>query len=356
MVAILFTMSDVGRFYRYLFSRGVGLWACYSFCRYLDSHGKSYCFGEGSEKRADVDYVLYLKSIRHSTSIDRIISFIQRNEISIVIPTDVKDAQFLSYHKQALTGLAKLLVCDQPEWYDILDNKTKLNAFCRSQGIAVPSALEGGSLECLDAFVSQQPFPYYWKRACNTNAGKDVTKITSRRELRRLKRFRHRDHYLLQASVEGTLYSVDCLFDSGRLKSIFAKRELATSHRISLETYFFPKKEKHICPSHKTVGRLLPIIEKIGAVSSFSGIMDLEFIVNDREVYLIEINPRFPGGCYTWVNSEFLTDYLDCLDQCDVPDRTIRSNRETFGRLGETNVLNFYKQHYPTLLAIDAWQ
>jgi hypothetical protein len=111
-----------------VYKKGLGLWVNYILQKHL--------------KNQNIPHQVFLKSIitegKKKTSVDQVIHFIQKNNIDILVPTDVTDTQFVAEHHEELTRYVKFAVTDYPKTYETLENKWSTFQLCKNIGVPTP--------------------------------------------------------------------------------------------------------------------------------------------------------------------------------------------------------------------------
>ena len=93
------------------------------------------------------------------------------------------------------------------------------------------------------------------------------------------------DGMMIQEFISGEEYTVDCYssYFSDDFRCVVRKRkEVKNGMSIKGEIISHPKIEK--------------LCEKIHHTFKYKGVSNIQFIENDKDIYFIEINPRFAGG------------------------------------------------------------
>lgn len=108
--------------------------------------------------------------------------------------------------------------------------------------------------------------------------------------------FRGKD-YVIQEFIDGHEYTVDVLSTAFNGNYIYPRRRLIVSGGLS-----------HVGWTQGDI-KVIEATEKVLEALEFVGPINIQFIKNDRGVYLIEINPRLSGGIgITYANGANLPD------------------------------------------------
>lgn len=120
-----------------------------------------------------IPHKLYLKSVLTDgcrvTHINTVTNFIKRNQIDVLVPSDVTDTLFVAKHHAELTATGvKFAVTPNPSLYETLEDKWETYNFCTKHNIVTPIT------EKFDPSLERQAYPFFLKVASGTNAGRGV--------------------------------------------------------------------------------------------------------------------------------------------------------------------------------------
>ena len=155
---ILVTIHHINPLLGNVYTKGLGLWVQYIIQKYL--------------KQRNIPHKLFMKSIltegRNKTSPQTVTNFVKKNNIDIVIPSDVTDTMFLAEHYNQIAPHVKIAVTDNLQVYETLEDKWDTYNLMKKHNIATPPT------ELFDATKEEQQYPFFLKVASGTNAGRGV--------------------------------------------------------------------------------------------------------------------------------------------------------------------------------------
>lgn len=223
-----------------------------------------------------------------------IYEIVAKERIDIVIPLASYDIPFFASHKTRLARLgAKLLVCDLPT-HERLHNKKKMYSLMQSIGIAVPRV-----------YVDGEPpaaYPAILK-ATESSGGRGVYRLDNDADYRYWST--KLGEHVVTAFVNGTEYTVDCLFDrSGRLVTYNVRERLKTNGGAAV-----------VARQAKPSDSLRFVLRQLEKHLTIEGPVNFQYIVDrDNRLFLTDFNTRFASGGLP----------LTIASGCDIPNLMIR--------------------------------
>jgi len=210
----------------------------------------------------------------------------QKEDISMIIPSlDAELPLYIKYKKEIEALGIKIVVPTQENFE--LRNKNRLNNLSKELGITYPQTFEISSIKELEDITKEDlEFPVmikgnYYKAYMAYNLESAIEyfyKISNEWGF----------PILVQEVVSGEELNLVGVGDGqGNLTGEVTIKKLTTTD--------IGKIWSGITISHEP---LLEVAKKFIAQTKWSGPFELECIVNNEEVYLIEINPRFPAWVY----------------------------------------------------------
>lgn len=129
---ILVTIHSINSAYSNTIKNGLGLWVFYILKKYF--------------RTRNIPVKLFMKSIvlgrngwfqrwEKKTDVEDLIQFIDKNDIDVLIPSDVTDTQFVSRHYAELAPHVKCAVTSNVDVYERLEDKWETYTFCRQNNL-----------------------------------------------------------------------------------------------------------------------------------------------------------------------------------------------------------------------------
>jgi hypothetical protein len=149
----------------------------------------------------------------------------------------------------------------------------------------------------------------------------------------------------------------------------FAKNNHASDLAACGKKYVFSKANKgesshEVVELNKEQWELVEqIFFKIGAATLYHGMIDIEFIVGQDDIFLLECNPRFSGAIHasTISNPSFMNHYLNVVlkDQQEEGSQeeciNFSNGVEMKTRFSDFNPAGFYAKRPLAILALRDW-
>ena len=220
-----------------------------------------------------------------------------------------EEVYFISKIKDWIEQHCKILI-NTRELYDTLDNKYNGYNFNIKNNIpTIPTMLLNNNTtkEELEKFIDGK-YPLFLKNVygCGGLGTSTCSNIDNLFENDKLKNIHIGN--IVQPCIIGTIYVVDAVYDNGILKDIFILKSsscLKDKHTVRMQPYREVVK-KNIFDN---------IITKIGTITGYTGILNIDFLVNNDMIYLIEYNPRFGGTiiCAIENKASIIKNYMNIL-------------------------------------------
>ena len=305
---ILILSNHNGYMLENMYHNGVCVWAYYLLYEFIKRR-----FNKKSFK-------LYFKSIKRNTSINKFIKYLKKYDIRYIIPTESKNATYLSKHKKRLSKYVNMLVSDNHKIINELDDKYDCFLFCKKYNIPVGDTilitLKNIKSKVVNNFLEKYEYPYFLKKAYDSNGAQDVIKIDNYEELV-LNLNKIKGRWILQEHLEPNHASIDILYHKGKTLSVtMHSHKWHTNMRSISNEYFFPTMyslETHKSVPRKYVDDIMILVNKMGVHSNYTGIMNIDVLIHKEKPHLLEVNPRFSGSIYISMNTSLLKDYFKAL-------------------------------------------
>jgi carbamoyl-phosphate synthase large subunit len=307
-INILILSNYNGYMLKDIYHNGVCLWAYYILYEFI------------KKKYKNKSFKLYFKSVKSKTNVKKLIKYIKRYSIKYIIPTESKNSTYLSKYKQQLEKYVNILVPDNPKIIKELDDKYSCYLFCKKHNIPTAETILVNKVniknKTVKQFLEKHNYPLFLKKAYDTNGAQDVFQINDYADLKdKVKTIKGR--WILQQSLEPNHASIDILYYKGNALSItMHSHKWHTDMRSISSEYFFPtiySLKTHKSISSKYVTPIMDIVNKLGRSSKYTGIMNVDMLIDNDKPYLLEINPRFSGSIYISMKTSLLKDYFRLL-------------------------------------------
>lgn len=208
------------------------------------------------------------------------ISFLSKvvvdENIKGIIPLTDVEIDVINLFRTELEELGVTIYSQSAKTLSIARNKVSLSEFfSKDDLVKVPKFINSKSLT--NDFI----LPAIAK-PINGRSSEGIVRIQSREEL---SIFRGRDNYIIQEFLEGTICTVDYIRDNCGNDFLVPREELLrTKNGAGTTVRIF---------SNTKLGR---IVSHIGEAIGVVGCVNMEFIMNNDDFILIDINPRFSAG------------------------------------------------------------
>ena len=351
-INILVLSNHNGYMLKNIYHNGVCLWAYYILYEFI------------KKKYKNKSFKLYFKSVKKKTNIKKLIKYIKRYSIKYIIPTESDNATYLSKHSSKLKKYVNMLVPDNYKIIKQLDDKYSCFLFCKKHGIRVPDTILVNNIniknKTIKNFIEKYEYPFFLKKAFDSNGAQDVFKIDNYSQLKeQVKKIKGR--WILQQSLEPSHASIDILYYKGNALSITMHSHKWHSDMRSISSeYFYPtiySLKTHKSISKKYVNPIMNIVNKLGKVSKYTGIMNVDMLINNNKPYLLEINPRFSGSIYISMQTCLLKDYFRLLLNKKFSNRQnidYKENKITkASEVKDFSIIPFVMEHLGIILSID---
>jgi len=249
---------------------------------------------------AEADISIKVPNIFDPGYIEALISIIKEYNIAALISLNDLELPLLAQHKEVLEQAgARLLVSDE-KFVDISFDKWKTYHFFKDAGILTPQTFLSieDTLKAIQNHTLNYPLilkPRWGSASIGIEVVENeaelllfhqVLKIKLTKSILKHKGLEDADNSIvIQKKIEADEYGMDILndFDGNHYKS-FVRKKLSlrsgeTDRAISVINDDF-----------------LAIGERIGNATRHIGNMDCDFFLKGKEIYFLEMNPRFGGG------------------------------------------------------------
>jgi len=213
---------------------------------------------------------------RDAGFMDRLGEICQSEQVALIIPLIDPDLSVLAHHRQTIEATGARPLVSDLRVIEICRDKERTHEFLKEQGFPTPAVF---SLEV----ARQQAFPLFVKPR-DGSASLNAYKINNRDELEFFARYV--EDALIQEYIEGVEMTTDVFSDwSGEPVCAVPRRRLKVrAGEVSVGRVERDPQLESLCKS---------VAKCLGTV----GPINIQTIQMNEAIYIMEINPRFGGGC-----------------------------------------------------------
>ena len=263
------------------------------------------------------DTQIILPKISENHYLEILIETIKSQGINIVIPTIDTELGFLARHKSEieLQTHSKVIISSF-KTIEIFQNKFKTAQFLEENKILSPKVLD---------FSNRTQFQYpVFIKPSEGSSSINARMVHNQNELERW--FETIENPIIQSYVSGKEYTVDAYVDRNN-------KLISESHRFRMKTRsgeILIGQVLFIDQIHEIILDLLSKIELFGPIT-------LQFIEENDQFYLIEINPRLGGGVPMSLDSgiDVLGNLIDEYSNKPLAKTNSRGLNKTFSRFDQ---------------------
>ena len=221
--------------------------------------------------------------------------------IGFIVPLIDVDIDFFNEQRNYFTSNGIIVTMPSKKSLDIIRNKHKVYEFFKEDNLVKP--INTYSIKDISVDIN---YPLLAKPKYGRSS-KGIHVVRSEADLNDNY---FSDNYIFQEITQGEICSVDYVRSetTGRDYYISRKELLRTSHGAGMTIQTF-KSEK--------LGQL---ISYIGKSLDINGCINIEFIEQDKEYYLMDINPRFSAGIgfSKLAGYDFVKSHINCFIGKDI--------------------------------------
>lgn len=256
----------------------------------------------------------------------------EKENISALIPNfDAELPLYIKYQKEINDMGIKLCLPDAKNFE--LRNKNKLDALSKELQITYPKTYEISSISELEKIVKEEKTEFPLMIKGNYYKAYKVENFEGAKEAF----YKISDEWgfpiLVQEVVKGEEINLVGVADGkGELKGAVAIKKLTTTSIGKIWTGLTIQNEK-----------LMQIAKDFVKLTSWKGPFELECMVNMNNIYMIEINPRFPAWVYfaTEIGINLPQIVVDIMDGVDVEPQLEYPSNKMYVRVVDEFVTDF---------------
>ena len=213
--------------------------------------------------------------------------FIEKKKIKIIFPFSEFELKILSKDKKYYEDKGVCLVVSSLNVISICENKIKTGIFLKDIGINYPKIISFSQIRKNLPVIKKNVFGNSRK---NQKIIKSIEEIPKKKD----------KNYFYQKYLNFQEYGMDILndFDGNFLHSLARKKISMRAGDTDRAEIKFSK-------------RFLNLAKKISFKLKHIGNLDIDFLINKKKIYVIDLNPRFGGG-YPFTH-EYGYNYIEAL-------------------------------------------
>jgi carbamoyl-phosphate synthase large subunit len=222
----------------------------------------------------DNHYILPLST--SDSFIEAILEICKKEAIKLIIPTRDGELSFFAENKHFFEEKGIKVIVSDPQVVEICRDKYKFSQFLQQNGLLGPKTYLSNQS------IFESKFPLILKPRSGSG-GKGIFKINNGTELELFQSYV--PNSILQEFITGKEFTIDVLSD-------FQGKVLTIVPRERIEVFSGESFKGKTVKDSRLLNQAKILAEKLGSV----GHITIQCIVNDDNVYFIEVNPRFGGG------------------------------------------------------------
>ena len=224
------------------------------------------------------------------------------NNIEYIIPLTDIEIDVINMHRDLFESKGICLCMPNADVLKIARDKYQLYSYF-VEDKTIPSIITYKSGQVC---ISDPIFPYIAK-PINGRSSEGIVYINSLTELDQIN---SKENYLIQHCIKGNVYTVDYVRSSLTMKDCAIPREELLRTKNGAGTTI----------SISNNAKLIALVSYIGAKLNINGCVNIEFIENEGEFYMIDINPRFSAGvAFSYkVGYDMVKNHMNCYQRNDI--------------------------------------
>ena len=276
-------------------------------------------------------YNLLVEEKHISTDISNIFGY------DAYIPTDVNSQYFIHKHKLTKHPIKN------PQIFNYLDDKylnKDINYYKNNFNVLQIPTLYDINFQNINKFIEKHKSTKYLFKHRNSNTTQNQIIIKSEKLLENYQKYTK--DYILQTYINNYyIYSFDAYIINGDIISYFYTY-VNKLNGIKFKDYLWQVKTIILNKHDKYFQDIKNFCESVAKQFNYTGIIEYEFIVHNKNIYFLEINPRLCGHLSQlhWNKSPYFNEIIiPYLNYEDIP---IPSQQINTRYLSGTNILSSY--------------
>ncbi len=222
--------------------------------------------------------------------IPTLLEIVKKNNIDIIVPTIDTELTLLAKNKELFEKLGAKVMVSSVRVCEIFYLKTSTEEFFSSRGFQTPKIINN---------LEEASFPLFAKLD-NSSLSVGAMKVNNFSEAKKLQQANK--NYIFQEFIEGDEFTVDCFVAQNKESiSIVPRRRLEI--RAGEVSKARTSKNQHIINEVKKL---------LQSIDGFYGAITVQlFYTKEKNIYFIEVNPRFGGGYpLSWLSGANFAQYV----------------------------------------------
>ena len=231
-----------------------------------------------------------------------LIQLAKQNDVKYIFPLTDLEIDVINLHREEFE-INDLVVCiSSKETLTVVRNKYALfKAFEQDEKVlSVPTLTSDDDLSSL-----------FYPCVAKPKGGRSSEGLCYLENAKQLADIKDKSNYIFQEKISGSVCTVDFVRDANANKSFCVPREelLRTKNGAGTTVKLFHDE------------KLEALVSYIGNKLNIRGVVNMEFIKNEKGYYLIDINPRFSAGiAFSCMQGyDFINAHLDCFRDMPIP-------------------------------------
>lgn len=278
--------------------------------------------------RHSTQFFSYLKGVDNEGRLEAIYNTIKKVNVDVVLPVDCKGIRFLSANSDSLSQLTSIAPLPETKAMDIALDKWLLAEWLKKNHIPCPPTILYQKNDSFDECLSTIRFPVLIKPTLG-GMGKGIKLFDKREALYSFfKSHVISEEFIVQSFING--YDIDC--------SVLCKEGKILAHTI--QKGFINGPNPFGAPAGIDFlfdGCTFKVVKEVVEKLNWSGVahFDLRYDEEDKQVKVIEMNPRFWGSVLGSLCAGVNFPYLACLTglKRDLPEIMVQPIRFVQGKV-----------------------
>lgn len=233
-------------------------------------------------------------------------SEIVKNDINVLLPVHVENIRLCSKYRNVFNSLLPNLIVPNTEYFDIANNKWKLNKLLEENNLNKPFTVHSEAIyKTIDEKLN---YPVLVK-PLEEMGGNGIKKIINKESLHRY--LIDKKNLIIQEFINGYDIDMSVLCENGKILAYTIQKGYLKWNKpyqpyLGIEFVYEDK--------------IFTIVEKLMRKLDWTGVahLDLRFDEDDKKYKVIEINPRFWGSVVASKQVGINFPYLYCLSSIGV--------------------------------------
>jgi predicted ATP-grasp superfamily ATP-dependent carboligase len=278
--------------------------------------------------RYSTQFFSYVNEKGNEGRLAAIYHMVKKTKVDVVLPVDIQTIRLLSANCGALSKMTSIVLLPKTDAFEIAANKWLLAEWLKKNQIPCPSTLLYQTNNSFDEALSAISFPVLIKPSVGFS-GKGIELFDNPAALYSFcKKYISSGEFIIQSFING--YDIDCsvLCQDGKILAYTIQKAFINGpHRFGVPAGI------DFLYDGSTYNVVKDMVEKF----NWSGIVhiDLRYDEEDKQVKVIEMNPRYWGSVLGSLCAGLNFPYFACLTglKRDLPKIVVQPKRFVGGKL-----------------------